>query len=126
MELGIYEVERRPWILKFDGSSTEKFVGAVIVIISPKGIKTTLSLNLAFRCTNNQAEYEALVIVLEILMELRAQEVHIIRESQLALRRLTREYKCNNLLLAPYYTAPTQLLDSFHYVDFQYVSRESN
>ena len=45
VELWIYEVERRPWILKFDGSSTEKFAGARIVIISPKGIKTTLSFN---------------------------------------------------------------------------------
>ena len=72
MELGIYEVERRPWILKFDGSSTEKSVGAGIVIISPKGIKTTLSFNLAFKCTNNQAEYEAFMIGLEILIELRA------------------------------------------------------
>ena len=46
VELGIYEVERRPWILKFDGSSIEKFVGAGIVTISPKGIKTTLSLGM--------------------------------------------------------------------------------
>ena len=44
-EFRIYEVERRPWILKFDGSSTEKSAGAGIVIISPKGIKTTLSFN---------------------------------------------------------------------------------
>ena len=72
MELGIYEVERRPWILKFDGSRTEKSTRAGIVIISPKGIKTTLSFNLAFKCTNNQAKYEALVIGLEILMELGA------------------------------------------------------
>ena len=118
MELGIYEVEKRPWILKFDGSSTEKFVATKIVIISPKGIKTTLSFNLAFKCTNNQVEYEVLVIFLEILMELGAQEVHIIRDSQLVLRQLTGEYKCNSLLLAPYYAASTQLLDSFHSVDF--------
>ena len=126
MELGIYEVERQPWILKFDGSSTEKSAGAGLVIISPKGIKITLSFNLVFKCTNNQAEYEALVISLDILMELGAQEVHIIRDSQLTLQQLTREYKCNNILLAPYYTASTQLLESFHYVDFEYVPRESN
>ena len=71
VELGIFEVERQPWILKFDDSSTEKF-GVGIVIISPKGIKTTLSFNLAFKCTNNQAKYEALVIGLKILMELGA------------------------------------------------------
>ena len=54
-----------------------------MVIISPKGIKTTLSFNLSFKCTNNEAEYEALVIGMEILMKLGAQEVHIIRNSQL-------------------------------------------
>ena len=126
VELGIYEVERWPWILKFDGSSMEKSAGAKIVIISPKGIKTTLSFNLAFKCTNNQVEYEALVIGLEILMELGAQEVHIIGDFQLVLRQLIVEYKCNSLLLAPYYTVSTQLLDSFHSMDFEYVPKESN
>ena len=72
VELGIYEGERQPWILKFDGSSTEKFARAGTVITSPKGIKTTLSFNLAFKCTNNQIEYEALVTGLDILMELGA------------------------------------------------------
>ena len=72
MELGICEVERRSWILKFDGSSTDKSAGAGIIFISPKWIKTTLSFNLAFKCTNNQVEYETLVIDLEILMDLRA------------------------------------------------------
>ena len=72
VELGLYEVERQPWILKFDGSSTEKSAGAGIIIISPKGIKTTLYFNLAFKYTNNQAKYEALVIGLEILIEIGA------------------------------------------------------
>ena len=59
VELGIYEVEKRLWVLNLDGSSTKNFVGAGIVSISPKGIKTTLSFKLAFKCTNNQAKYEA-------------------------------------------------------------------
>ena len=72
VELGIHEVERRLWVLKFDGSSTENSNGVGIVDISPKGMKTTLSFNLAFKYTNNQVEYEALVINLEILLELEA------------------------------------------------------
>ena len=34
VDLGIYEVERRPWILRFDGSSIEKSSGVGIIIIS--------------------------------------------------------------------------------------------
>ena len=75
------------------------------MINSLRGVKTTLSFNLAFECTNNQAEYEALVIGLEILLELRAKDVRVIGDSQLVLHQLTWEYKCNTLLLAPYFTA---------------------
>ena len=46
-----------------------------IVTKSKRGVKTTLSFNLVFGCTNNQVEYEALVIGLEILSDLRAKDV---------------------------------------------------
>ena len=81
MELGIYGAEKEPWILKFDGLSTKNTIGAGIVIISPRGVKTTLSFNLAFEYTNNQAEYEALVIGLEILLKLGAKDVRVIGDS---------------------------------------------
>lgn len=50
-------------------SSIENSVGIGVVIISPRGIRTKLSFNLAFECPN-KAKYEALVIDLEILLEL--------------------------------------------------------
>ena len=52
--------------------------------------------------------------------------MQIIGDSQLVLRKLTERYKCNSLLLTPYYTTSTQLVDSFHSVNFEYVPRESN
>ena len=124
MELGIYGAENELWILKFDGSSIENSTSARIVIISLKRVKTTLSFIVAFECTNNQVEYEALVIGLEILLELRAKDVRVIGDSQLVLRQLTGEYKCNSFLLAPYFTTAIQLLDSFYNVEFEHVPRE--
>ena len=64
-----------PWILKFDGSSTENSIDVGIEIISPRKVKTTLSFNLAFECTNNQVKYEASMIGLDILLDLRAKDV---------------------------------------------------
>ena len=66
------------------------------------------------------------MIGLEILLELRAKDVRVIGDSQLILRQLTGEYKCNSLLLAPYFTTIIQLLDSFDNVEFEHVHRESN
>ena len=53
MEIEIYGEEKEPLILKFDGSSTKNLVGAGIMIISSRGIKTTLFFNLAIVCSNN-------------------------------------------------------------------------
>ena len=63
------------------------------MIISLRGVKTTLSFNLAFECTNNYDEYEALMIGLEILLELRVKDVRVIGDSPLLLPQLTKEYK---------------------------------
>ncbi|XP_075486372.1 uncharacterized protein LOC142525978 [Primulina tabacum] len=116
----------QPWILKFDGSSTEMASGVGVVITSPTGVKTALSFNLDFQCTNNQAEYEALVIGLEILRDLGARDVLIIGDSQLVLKQMSGEYKCSSLALAPYFTAASQLLDDFEDVTFQHVPRQDN
>ena len=96
------------------------------MIISPRGENTTLSFNLAFECTNNKIEYEALVIGLEILLELGEKYVRVIGDSQLVLQQLIGGYKCNGLLLTPYFTVVIQLLDSFDNVKFEHVPRESN
>ena len=63
---------------------------------------------------------------LEILIDLGEKDVRVIRDSQLVLQELTGEYKCNSLLLAPYFTAVIRLLDSFDNVEFEHVPRESN
>ena len=96
------------------------------MIISLRGVKTTLSFNLAFECTNNQVKYEAFVIGLEILLKLGAKKVRVIGDSQLVLRQLTGEYKFNNLILAPYFTVAIRLLDFFDNVKFEHVPGESN
>ena len=130
MELGIYGAEKEPQILKFDGSSINNSTGVGIMIISPSGVKTTLSFIMAFEYTNNHAEYEDLVISLEILLELGEKDVGVIKDvrvigdSQLVLRQLIGEYECKNLLSTPYFTTTIQLLDSFDNMEFQHVPRE--
>ena len=81
------------------------------MIISINGVKTTLSFNLAFKCTNNQVEYKSLAIGLEILLKVGAKDIRIIRDSQLILRQ---------------FTIVIQLLDSFDNVEFEHVLGESN
>lgn len=70
--LNAFEIALKPWSLLFDGSRTQEVSGCGIILISPEGLRIELSFQFDFQCTNNQAEYEAIVIGLEILRELGA------------------------------------------------------
>ncbi|XP_050238260.1 uncharacterized protein LOC126687746 [Mercurialis annua] len=90
---GIGCMELHPWKLWFDGSRTYRGAEAGIVIVSPSGARFTMSCSLNFKCTNNQAEYEALILGLEILMELGAISIQVWGDSMLVIKQVAGEYK---------------------------------
>ncbi|CAN6729282.1 unnamed protein product [Malus baccata var. baccata] len=99
------------WKLYFDGSHTQKASGAGIVIVNPQGVYHYYSFLLDYQGnTNNRAEYEALIIGLEILMDLGAAEVEVFGDSELVINQLNGEFKCRHITMAGYYMAVTQLL----------------
>ena len=50
------------WSVQFDGSAGSKGWGAGVVLTSPEGHEIPLAFKLDFPCTNNEAEYEALLL----------------------------------------------------------------
>ncbi|CAL8163635.1 unnamed protein product [Prunus armeniaca] len=71
----IYSVHLTPRKLYFGGSKTNSASGAGIVLEDLLGIKHCYSFKLDFQCTNNKAEYEALIIGVEMLVELGIQSI---------------------------------------------------
>jgi ribonuclease HI len=55
-------VSIRPWKLFFDGSACREGQGIGIVLISPKGVVFEQSIHLEYFYTNNQPEYEAIML----------------------------------------------------------------
>jgi hypothetical protein len=51
-----------PWKLFFDGSACREGQGVGIVLISPRGAIFEQSVRLEYFCTNNQVEYEAIML----------------------------------------------------------------
>ncbi|CAN6695758.1 unnamed protein product [Malus baccata var. baccata] len=116
------------WKLYFDGSYTQKASEAGIVIINPQGIHHYYSFLLDYQGnTNNRAEYEALIIGLEILMDLGAVEVEVFGDSELVINQLNGEFKCRHITMAGYYLATTQLLSFWDFdISVSHVPRGSN
>ncbi|CAN6678225.1 unnamed protein product [Malus baccata var. baccata] len=105
-----------------------RVTGAGIVIINPQGIYHYYSFLLDYQeNTNNRAEYEALIIGLEILMDLGAAEVEIFGDSELVINQLNGEFKCRHIAMAGYYMAATQLLSFWESeISVNHIPRGSN
>jgi ribonuclease HI len=56
------------WKMFFDGSVCAQGQGVGCLVVSPHDVEYKVSIQLVFWCTNNQAEYEALLSGLEILL----------------------------------------------------------
>ena len=55
------EVPGDIWMLYTDGASSIDGSGAGVILTSPLGDKSTYALRFDFKCSNNEAEYEALL-----------------------------------------------------------------
>ncbi|CAN6692803.1 unnamed protein product [Malus baccata var. baccata] len=106
----------------------QKAYGAGIVIINPQGVHHYYSFLLDYQgSTNNRVEYEALIIGLEILIELGATEVEVFGDSELVINQLKGEYKFIHITMAGYYLAATQLLSYWDIeISINHVPMESN
>ncbi|KAI5350530.1 hypothetical protein L3X38_003421 [Prunus dulcis] len=121
-----YSIHLTPWKLYFDGSKTDVASRARIVLEEPLGIRHCYSFQLDFQCINNRAEYEALIIGLEMLAELGIQYVEIFGDSMLVLKQIAGEYKCFNPSLAVYLVAARNLLTKFREAAWEHIPRKEN
>jgi ribonuclease HI len=77
-------------------------------------------------CSNNEAEYEALIMGLETLLGLGAKDVVIKGDSKLVVKHLAKECKCISENLFSYFVSTISLLNNFEYIDIQHVPRIEN
>jgi len=58
------------WVLSVDGFSNQQGSGAGVVLEEPNGLLIEQALKFAFKASNNQAEYEALIVGMLLAKEM--------------------------------------------------------
>jgi hypothetical protein len=82
------------WKLYFDGLACSSGQGIGVVIISPNGDNFEATSRMNYFCTNNQAEYEALLFELEILASMKVRHVEAFGDSLLVIQQVSGECQC--------------------------------
>jgi len=115
------------WYLEFDGSVNKLGAGAGVWIHNMQNDQVEgHAYILNFRCTNNMAEYEALLLGLELIKNLGATKVSILGDSDLIIQQMKRNFVTNDLRLRAYRGASIQILDTFSESQLTKISRKLN
>uniref|UniRef100_A0A2N9J6Z4 Integrase catalytic domain-containing protein n=1 Tax=Fagus sylvatica TaxID=28930 RepID=A0A2N9J6Z4_FAGSY len=81
------------WTVNIDGSSTKDSGGVGIVLKSPEGDIIKQVIRLQYPTTNNEAEYEALLVGLKTAKILGATELDVRSDSQLVVGQVNGDYE---------------------------------
>ena len=90
------------WYMNFDGAFSRAGKGAKIVLQSPSGEVMKFSYRLEFDATNNVAEYEALLLGLELCKDRGVKCLNIKGDSDLVIQQLKNKFACKSERLKGY------------------------
>jgi hypothetical protein len=102
----IPEAEELPkeltWVVYVDGSSARGRSGVGVLLRNPEGQEFGFAIKLDFVTTNNEAEYEAVIVGLALSQEMGATNVEIRSDSQVAVGQVQGQFEAQEDRMARY------------------------
>ncbi|XP_074352791.1 uncharacterized protein LOC141691943 [Apium graveolens] len=118
--------DRNSWTLYVDGSATAERSRAGLILSSPNGFTIQQAITFAFKATNNQAEYEALLSGLRLARSLGVRRLIIYSDSQIVVRQTNVEYIAKDPKLARYQEMVRAILETIPDSTILQINREEN
>ncbi|CAM8892537.1 unnamed protein product [Rhodiola kirilowii] len=115
-----------PWQMFFDGAARRDGAGAGVVFVSPENHLLPFSFTLTQLCSNNMAEYQALLLGLQMARQISIGKMDIYGDSQLIINQVLGDYEVRKDDLIPYHRHATQLLNEFDSISIGHVPRSAN
>ncbi|XP_075098028.1 uncharacterized protein LOC142175345 [Nicotiana tabacum] len=115
-----------PWKMYFDGDVHREGVDAGIVFITSQGKVLPYSFTLTQRCSNNVAEYQALILGFEMVVDMKQLQLKVFGDSKLVINQLLGSYEVKKPELVPYHKYAQSLVSWLGEVTIQHVPRKEN
>ncbi|KAJ0556586.1 putative ribonuclease H [Helianthus annuus] len=114
------------WLLYTDGASNEDGAGAGLRLVSPEKHEFSYAIKLAFKNTNNEAEYEAFLAGLRLAIKMGAQNLQAHVDSLLIASQINGIYDAKGEVMALYLDQAKELLQQFKSYKVVHINRSEN
>ena len=114
------------WEVYVDVTSNQKGSGIGLVLISPEKVIIEKSLRLDFSGTNNEAEYEALLIGMAMVQRMGGKSIKLFSDSRLIEGQVKGEFEAKDERMQGYLSQVKCLQPKFNSFDLLHVPRNGN
>ena len=111
------------WRLSVDGVAEAQGSGAGLILTSPDGIDTEFTLRFGFQASNNEVEYEAVIVGLNLAHFMEADQLEVSSDSQLVVKQIEDSYEAKGEKMILYLKKVQELLKKFIRVQVKHVPR---
>nr|GEX09871.1 reverse transcriptase domain-containing protein [Tanacetum cinerariifolium] len=118
--------QEEPWTLFTNGSSCVDGSGAGLILTNPEGVEFTYALMFQFTASNNEAEYEALVVGLRIAAQMGVKNVQVNVDSILVANQVLGTYVAKENNVIKYLEIVKGLVSGFTTFSISQVPRSKN
>jgi ribonuclease HI len=114
------------WMMYFDGSLKHEGAGAGVLLISPMGEQLKYVLQIFWKVSNNEAEYEALLHGLRLAASLGIKRLLVYGDSATVINQVNKSWDRNKENMDAYCLDVRKLENKFYGLEFHHVARDNN
>jgi ribonuclease HI len=114
------------WVMYFDDSLNHEGVGAGVLLISPTGEQLKYVLQIFWKVSNNEAEYEALLHGLRLAASLGIKRLLVYGESVVIINQDNKSWDRNKENMDAYCLEVCKLENKFYGLQFHHVVHDNN
>ena len=114
------------WEVYVGGASNQKGSGMGLVLISPEKVIVEKSLRLDFSTTNNEAEYEALMMGMAMVHRMGGKSAKVFSDSRLVVGQVKGEFEAKDERMQGYLSQIKCLQSEFESFDLLHIPRSGN
>jgi ribonuclease HI len=114
------------WVMYFDGSLKLERAGAGVLLISTKGEQLKYVLQIFWKVSNNEAEYEALLPGHHLAISLGIKQLLVYGDSAVVIHQVNKSWDHNKENMDAYFLEVHKLEKKFYGLEFHHVVRDNN